>query len=208
MMVLRWVRRILSLLVILVIAFPAYVTASIWWSGTHPSGKSADAIVVMGAAQYNGRPGAILTARLRHAKEIYDKGQAPRIITTGGRAPGDITTEADVGDRWLSVRGVKKVTAIAEGRDTYASTAAYVKFAKKEKITSVVIVTDPWHCHRAMVMARSLDIRASCSPSTSGPGVPATWKYFQREILASMAFTLLGPQHSLSSTKSLESLHG
>lgn len=208
MILFKLLRRFVALLVIFVIAFPAYVTAQIWWNGSHTSTDKADAIVVLGAAQYNGRPGPILTARLRQAMKIYDNGQAPRILTTGGRAPGDVTTEADAGERWLHVRGVKPVTAIAEGRDTYASTKAYVEYAKKQKWQSVVIVTDPWHCYRARSMARSLDLKASCSPSTTGPGASKTWKYFQRELLASMAFTILGPSHSWSSLKSLESRYG
>lgn len=208
MMIFRLVRKLIALVLIFLIAFPAYVTARIWWTGSHTSTKSADAIVVLGAAQYNGRPGPILTARLKQAMTIYNNGQAPRIVTTGGRAPGDLTTEADAGEHWLHVRGVKRITAVAEGRDTYASTVAYVKLAKDQKWQSVVIVTDPWHCYRAQSMARSLGLNASCSPSTTGPGASKTWKYFQRELLATMAFTVLGPTHSWSSIKSLESRYG
>lgn len=204
---LRFVRRIIAFFVIAFFAFPVFVAFQIWWTGTHPSEKQADAIVVLGAAQFNGRPGPILTARLEHALTIYQAKQAPKIITTGSRAPGDVTTEADVGERWLSVRGVKNVTSLPVGRDTYASTAAYVKFLKKQKLASAVIVTDPWHCYRAIAMAKSLGMKASCSPSTSGPGVPATWKYFQREILGYLAFTFLGPDHSWSTIKTLGSFY-
>lgn len=204
----KLLRRLIALFLIFVIAFPLYVTLQIWRTGSSSSTKKADAIVVLGAAQYNGRPGPILTARLKHALEIYDNAQAPRIVTTGGRAPGDITTEAAAGERWLHVRGVKRISVIAQGRDTYSSTSAYVDYAKKRGWKSVVIVTDPWHCYRAQSMARSLDLPATCSPSTTGPGALKTWKYFQRELLATMAFTILGPSHSWSSLKSLESRYG
>lgn len=208
MIFIKLLRRAIALFVIFAIAFPAYVAGQIWWSGTRSATGKVDGIIVLGAAQYNGRPGEILTARLEHALQIYKAGQAPRIVTTGGRAPGDLTTEADAGERWLHVRGVKRITAIPEGRDTYASTQAYVEYAKRQKWEQVVIVTDPWHCYRAKSMARSLDFKASCSPSTTGPGALKTWKYFQRELLANMAFTLLGPDHSWSSIKSLESRYG
>lgn len=204
----RWLRRIIALALIFLVAFPAYVAASIWWVGTHPSDAKAEAIVVLGAAQYNGRPGPILKARLQQAQSIYREGQAPRIITTGGRAPGDITTEADTGKHWFHVRGIDRVIALPRGRDTYVSTQAYTSYMKSKGWKSAVIVTDPWHCYRARAMARSLDITATCSPSTSGPGVPATWKYFQRELLGYLAFTFLGPDHSWSVLKSLESSRG
>lgn len=207
----RWFRRIVALFVIFVIAFPMYVLASIWWVGTHPSDAKADAIVVLGAAQYNGRPGAILKARLEHAQTLYKSGQAPRIITTGGRAPGDLTTEAATGKNWLHVRGINRTIALSQGRDTYVSTQAYVAYMKSRGWKSAVIVTDPWHCFRARAMAHSLDMDASCSPSTTGPGVPATWKYFQREMLGYLAFTFLGPENSWSvvpTLKSLESFRG
>lgn len=203
---LRWLRRLISIVIIFLIAFPAYVAAAIWWTGTHPSSAKADVIVVLGAAQYNGRPGEILKARLEHARAIYQAGQAPRIITTGSRAPGDITTEAQAGKNWLHIRGINSVSALAFGRDTYQSTKAYTSYMKDKAYDSAVIVTDPWHCFRARAMARSLDVTATCSPSTTGPGVPATWKYFQRELLAYLAFTILGPDHSWATTPALKSL--
>lgn len=208
MILFRWLRRIFTLALIFVVAFPAYVVASIWWVGTHPSAAKADAIVVLGAAQYNGRPGAILKARLQHAQAIYGKGQAPRIITTGGRAPGDITTEAATGKQWLHLRGIDRTIALPQGRDTYVSTQAYAAYMKSKGWKQAVIVTDPWHCFRARAMARSLGVAATCSPSTTGPGVPATLKYFQRELLGYLAFTFLGPENSWSALTSLESPRG
>jgi uncharacterized SAM-binding protein YcdF (DUF218 family) len=188
----RIVRRLIALIVIFVVALPIYVAGQIWWTGTHSSTAKADAIVVLGAAQLNGRPGPILTARLQQALAIYPE-QAPFIVTTGGNAPGDLTTEAEVGRRWLHLRGISytDLKAVAVGRDTYASTKAYTDFVKSKEWTSVVVVTDPWHCFRARAMARHFGVSAVCSPSTTGPAQKATWRYFQREILGYLAFTFL-----------------
>lgn len=188
-------RRFLALLVIFVIALPLYISFQIWWVGTHPSTKQTDAIVVLGAAQLNGRPGPLLAARLQHALTRYPE-QAPFIVTTGGKAPGDYTTEAEVGRQWLHVRGVPfaDIKAVAVGRDTYASTRAYAKYIKKRSWSSVVLVTDPWHCYRARAMARHFELDAVCSPSTTGPATHPTWRYFQREILGFLAFTFLSDE--------------
>jgi uncharacterized SAM-binding protein YcdF (DUF218 family) len=188
----RLIRRFLALLVILVVALPLYIAGQIWWTGTHPSSATADAVVVLGAAQLNGRPGPLLTARLQHALSLYPQ-QAPFMITSGGKAPGDYTTEAEVGRRWLHARGVPfaDIKAVAVGRDTFASTRAYTEYVTSRGWNSVVLVTDPWHCYRARAMARHFGLKAECSPSTSGPAKHPTWRYFQREILGFLAFTFL-----------------
>lgn len=191
----RLFRRVFALLAILFVALPLYTAAQIWWTGTHPSDAPADAVVVLGAAQLNGRPGPLLTARLQHALSLYPK-QAPFIITTGGKAPGDYTTEAEVGRRWLHVRGIpfSDIKAVAVGRSTFASTRGYSEYVKNQQWVSVVLVTDPWHCYRARAMARHFGISASCSPSTTGPAKHPTWRYFQREILGFLAFTFLSDE--------------
>lgn len=203
-LVLRMLRRVLALLVILVVALPLYIAGQIWWVGTHPSAERADAIVVLGAAQLNGRPGPLLAARLQHVLTIHPE-QAEFVITTGGKAPGDFTTEADVGRQWLHVRGIdfSQIKAIAIGRDTFTSTKAYAEFVRERGWTSVVLVTDPWHCYRARAMARHFDINAQCSPSTSGPAKAPTWRYFQREILGFLAFTFLSDDRLQSGVSGL-----
>lgn len=177
---------------IFVVALPLYVSAQIWWTGRHAYSEPVDAIVVLGAAQLNGRPGPILESRLQHALSLYPD-QAPFIITTGGKAPGDYTTEAEVGRRWLHVRGVpySDLKAVAVGRDTFASTKAYARYVKAAKYERILLVTDPWHCFRARAMARHFDIAAHCSASTTGPAQEVTLRYFQREVLGYLAFLFL-----------------
>jgi uncharacterized SAM-binding protein YcdF (DUF218 family) len=190
----KLLRRLVSLLVIVAIALPLYIGARIWWAGSARPISAAEAIVVMGAAQYDGRPGPVLLARLERALTAYEEGLAPSIITVGGRAPGDRKTEADAAEHWLRLRGVppRQIVAIPEGRDTWTSTLAYVEFAQTKGWTSVLLVTDPWHCFRSTAMARSRGLTAGCAPSTGSIGGLSNTQYFSREIIGYLAFVVLG----------------
>ena len=156
----------------------------------------ADVIVVLGTAQLNGRPGEALEARLEEAKRIFDLGYAPTIITVGAGAPGDRTTEAASGKRWLSTNGIssKKIIAVEVGRDTLTSTKAYVEVMKKKMVSDVIIVTDPYHCARAMVMANDEGVISTCSPVSSGPNSldKSSYKYLLREAGAYIAHITVG----------------
>jgi len=137
----------------------------------------------MGAAQFDGRPSDILLARVKHANAIYKSNLAPKIYTVGSGAPGDRTTEAAASKNWLIKNGVKRgdVLAIAQGRDTLDSTKAYADKMKKSKLSSVIIVTDPYHCFRAVKMAKDKDLIARCSPV-----------YLTRETGAYLAYITVG----------------
>ena len=158
--------------------------------------RNADVIVVLGTAQLNGRPGEALEARLKEAKRIFDLGYAPTIITVGAGAPGDRTTEAASGKYWLRTHGIasKKITAIEEGRDTLASTKAYTAVMKKRYVSDVIIVTDPYHCKRAMTMANDQGVVSTCSPVQSGPNTisASSYKYLLREAGAYLVYITVG----------------
>src|SRR3954467_6806850 len=96
---------------------------AIWWTARHDSRPSADAIVVLGSAQYNGRPSSIFEARLEHARKLYDQGLAPVVVTVGGRKSGDQFTEADAGRDYLAQEGIpaKALLAVPQGVDTLES---------------------------------------------------------------------------------------
>ena len=138
----------------------------------------------------------ILQSRLQESLEIYKSGLAPRIYTIGSGAPGDRTTEAAASKTWLINNGVKKsnILSITKGRDTLSSTQAYAAAMKKAKHTSVIIVTDPYHCYRAMTEARDQGIAASCAQAQSGPGsLKATGlRYIFRETAAYLAYETVG----------------
>jgi len=196
MFLFRWIRRTISVILILALIAPAYGVAQVWRAAKNPVVRQADVIVVLGTAQLNGKPGDALEARLVEAKRIYDLGYAPTIITVGGGAPGDRTTEAASGKYWLRMNGVpaKRITAVEEGRDTLVSTKAYALVMKKKYISDVIIVTDPYHCKRAMTMANDQGIVSTCSPVQTGPNTIANsgFRYLLREAGAYLVYITVG----------------
>ena len=189
-------RRAIAFLLLLVIVIPVFALGKTWYAAHNPTIRNGDVIVVLGAAQLDGRPGLTLEARLTEAKRIYDLGLAKKIITVGGGAPGDRTTEAAAGRNWLMQHGIRyaNVKAIEVGRDTLTSTKAYVAEMRDRNIKNVIIVTDPFHCLRAMTMANDRHLVASCSPVQSGPNSLANsgFKYLMREAGAYLAYVTLG----------------
>ena len=196
MFIFRWLRRTLSVLLVLALIVPAFGLAQVWRAANNPIVREADVIVVLGAAQLNGKPGETLEARLVEAKRIYELGYAPLIITVGAGAPGDRTTEAASGKYWLRMNGVpaKDIIAIEEGRDTLVSTKAFASIMKKRYVSDVIIVTDPYHCKRAMSMADDQGVVSTCSPVQTGPNTLAKsgCKYLLREASAYLAYITVG----------------
>ena len=189
--------RAVALLVAVVVAIPAYALFMTWNSAHNPSTRtSADVIVIPGAAQLDGTPGPVLQARLEQSVRLFRAGVAPLIITVGTGAPGDRTTEADSGRRWLISNGVPRsaIVALPKGRDTLTQTKAYVKEMRERKIKIVVIATDPYHCQRSMTMARDLDADPFCAPVPDGPNSLAgsTSRYLIREAGAYLSYITLG----------------
>ena len=196
MFIFKFIRRIISFVLLLIIVVPLYVAGSIWYSARNSNPVKSDVILVMGAAQFDGRPSEILQSRLQESLKIYKAGFAPKIFTVGSGAPGDRTTEAAASRAWLIDNGVKRsnISAITKGRDTLSSTQAYAEVMKKAKLNSVVIVTDPYHCFRSVKMAKDLGLAASCAAVESGPASVANsgYKYLARESGAYLAYITVG----------------
>ena len=196
MFLFKLVRRAIAFLLLLVIVVPVFALGKTWYAANNPTVRNGDVIVVLGAAQLDGRPGLVLEARLIEAKRIYNLGLAKKIITVGGGAPGDRTTEAAAGRIWLMQNGVKyaNIKAVDVGRDTLSSTKAYAAEMRDRKIKNVIIVTDPFHCLRAMTMANDRGLIATCSPVQAGPNSlqKSGFKYLIREAGAYLAYVTLG----------------
>jgi len=190
----KLIRRVISFVLLLIIVIPLYVAGNVWYTAKNSTAEKSDVILVMGAAQFDGRPSEVLLARLDQAKIIFKAGLAPRIYTIGGGAPGDRTTEAAASRTWLINNGISKknILAIAKGRDTLSSTKAYVEQMRKSKFSSVVIVTDPYHCYRAVKMAKDHGLNATCSAVDSGPAANSGIKYLARETGAYLAYVTVG----------------
>jgi uncharacterized SAM-binding protein YcdF (DUF218 family) len=148
----------------------AMALAVVVW-GRLDNAKPSSAIVVLGAAQYEGRPSPVLRARLDHALDLWRKGVAPRVILTGGRGERDTTSEAEVGRRYAMRNGVPD-SAIAletEGRTTSESLRAVSKMMEHESDKSVVLVSDPFHMLRLAILAQRLGLKAHTSPTRTSP---------------------------------------
>jgi uncharacterized SAM-binding protein YcdF (DUF218 family) len=133
--------------------------------------RPVDAIVVLGAAQYNGRPSPVLRARLDHALQLYREGLAPRIVVTGGVGRGDTTSEAIVGRHYLLSRDVPPSAVVVQpqGRSTQASMTAVADWLEAEHLNRVILVSDPFHMFRLRLEARRTDLEAYTSPTESSP---------------------------------------
>ena len=133
--------------------------------------QPVDAIVVLGAAQYNGRPSPVLRARLNQALALYQERLAPMVVVTGGIGRGDTTSEAIVGRRYLVSHGVPEgaVVAQGEGRTTMASMTAVTAWLRARGLRRVLLVSDPFHMFRLRLEARRTGLEAYTSPTESSP---------------------------------------
>jgi vancomycin permeability regulator SanA len=185
----RWARRLVLLIVAFVVIVVLYVAIHIWWVAREDQHPRSDAIVVLGASQYNGRPSPVFAARLQHAVTLYDEHVAVHIVTVGGKERGDAFTEAAAGKTYLAAHGVPKsaIVAVQTGSDTLSSMRAVDVQFKARHWHSAVLVTDPWHCLRSRTMARDLGIAADTSPERTGPAVASRSieaRYIARETEA------------------------
>lgn len=185
-------RRLLALLVLVPLAIVLGTAGRVWWVARQDARPRSDAIVVLGASQFDGRPSAVLRARLDHAKALFDEGVALRVVTVGGGAPGDRFTEAEAGARYLRARGVK-VVAVGTGRNTLQSMQALKAYFVAKGWTSAVLVTDPWHSLRSRRMATDLGIQAVTSPTRFGPANSSRTtelRYVARETAAYLYYRI------------------
>ena len=131
----------------------------------------ADAIVILGAAQYDGRPSPVLQARLDHGATLFRDGWAPLIVVTGGIVRGDRMSEATAGQRYLTSKGIPpdQVIVAAEGRSTTGSMDAVAERLAGEGPTRVILVSDPFHMARLRLEARRVGLVAHTSPTATSP---------------------------------------
>jgi uncharacterized SAM-binding protein YcdF (DUF218 family) len=191
------VSRVFAAAVLAVLLVIASTALAIWWNARQDSRQDADAIVVLGSAQYNGVPSSIFAARLEHAKNLYEAGVAPVIVTVGGKATGDQFTEAEAGRDYLASEGIPRdaLLAVPEGVDTLESMRVVSTAFDERGWHSAVLVTDPWHAMRAERMAQDAGIEAQSSPTRQGPAVQTRatqFRYILRETAAYLVYRATG----------------
>ncbi len=149
----------------------AYGAFRIWDQGQRDERRPADAIVVLGAAQYDGRPSPVFKARLEHAVELYRDGVAPVFVVTGGKAAGDRTTEAAVARDYARGHGVPDSAIVLEdrGRTTLESLRSVGQMLHDRGLRSAVFVSDRTHMLRVLQMARDQGLASYGSPTGTSP---------------------------------------
>ncbi len=164
--------RVFLVMVLLLLAYPAWLAFQVWTQSHEDELHSADAIVVLGAAQYDGRPSPVFKARLDHAAFLYEEELSPMVIVTGGRRPGDRFTEAAAGHLYLEEHGVPPddILEEEEGRTTWESMQQVRAIAQESDVDSVLLVSDPLHSERIKRMAFDLGFEE----------VYASWASYQR----------------------------
>jgi uncharacterized SAM-binding protein YcdF (DUF218 family) len=153
-----------------IIVVIGYTTFRIWDRGNRDDSRAADAIVVLGAAQYNGVPSPLFQRRLDHAIQLYRDGIAPILIVTGGKGRElDVTTEAEAAEAYAISRGVPKTAILAEdrGTNTLESLRSVGSILHDHGLRSAVLVSNRTHMLRSLRMARDLGIEAYGSPTTA-----------------------------------------
>lgn len=168
------------------------------WSGRDEA-RPAGAIVVLGAAQYAGRPSPVLKARLDHGLDLWRKNPTGLLILTGGTGSGDTTSEAEVGRAYARKQGVPDSAIVVEnaGRTTSESMRAVAEILRERGASTAILVSDPFHMLRLSLIAERLGLTAYTSPTQTSPISPNSeerWKYIISEsIKAPAAFLFERP---------------
>jgi uncharacterized SAM-binding protein YcdF (DUF218 family) len=167
----RALARLVLAGLIAAIAVAGYAAYRIWDQGNRDERPPTDAIVVMGAAQYDGRPSPVFAARLDHAIDLFREGAARRLIVTGGKREGDRTTEAASARIYAVQHDVPDEAIISEdqSRTTLQSIRGVAALMRDEGFESAIFVSDPSHMLRVLRMASDEGITAYGSPTRSSP---------------------------------------
>jgi uncharacterized SAM-binding protein YcdF (DUF218 family) len=170
----RWLRRTLWTVTALVLLGLGWFGFNFWQVrsvGSSDQRRPVDAIVVMGAAQYDGRPSPQLAARLDHVVQLWGEDLAPVVVVTGGKRPGDRFTEADASARYLEARGVPASAILmeTEAHNSYDSLVGVHDLLAARGDDRVLLVSDPYHSLRIRLVAEELGFEAYVSPTRTSP---------------------------------------
>jgi uncharacterized SAM-binding protein YcdF (DUF218 family) len=170
----RWRRRLASgVLAALALGALYYCVTlvQVWSTGNSDQSRHVDAIVVLGAAQYDGRPSPQLQARLDHVVELWNRGLAAFVVVTGGNQPGDRFTEASTSAAYLERQGISADVILQEshGHSSWESLLGVSRLLKARGLSSVLLVSDPFHSLRIRLTAQELGLTAYVSPTRTSP---------------------------------------
>jgi uncharacterized SAM-binding protein YcdF (DUF218 family) len=182
----RAIRIIALVLAATIVISIAYVSFRIEQQSTRDEAQPADIILVLGAAEYRGRPSPVLKARLDHVLELYHRKLAPRILTTGGSGGDPIFTEGGVGRDYLMSHGVpsESIVVESEAQSTVESTAMAGEIMSRMGLHSVIVVSDGYHIYRVkkMLQFRGLNVYGSPRKEQIPDRLHERWNYIKQAI--------------------------
>lgn len=187
--------RLLCLVVVITLAYVAFTGLQVIAAAREDERAPADVIVVLGAAQYDGRPSPVFRARLDHALELYREGVAPLILVTGGQRPDDRLTEATAARNYLFNQGVPEeaILRVPEGSNTWESLSAAALVLRNRDLMDVVLVSDPPHALRTELIASGFGLSVQLSPTHTSPaGRETVMRQTARETAAVALGRLVG----------------
>jgi uncharacterized SAM-binding protein YcdF (DUF218 family) len=182
----RLVRRIVLVTAALLLGYYLVTFVQVWRAARSDDERRSQAIIVLGAAQYNGRPSPDFRARLDHAADLFHRHVAPLVVVTGGKQPGDRFTESAAGADYLHRRGVPDASIEREStsHNSFESLAASARFLRPQRIRRVVLVSDPFHSLRIQLIAGEVGLDAVTSPTHTSPITGLSeWGRFASEAL-------------------------
>jgi len=192
--VVRALGRLIASLTLAVVAIWAVSMAAVLLFSWIDQARPVESIVVLGAAQYAGRPSPVLKARLDHGIDLWTRGMGKVLVLTGGRGSGDTTSEADVGRSYARKHGVPDTAILLEneGRTTRESMLGVAELLQERGIRRVILVSDPFHMLRLSIIGRRFGLIPYTSPTRTSPISPnreQRWRYMLGEsVKAPLAF--------------------
>lgn len=192
--VVRALGRLIASLTLAVVVIWAVSMAAVLLFSWIDQARPVESIVVLGAAQYAGRPSPVLKARLDHGIDLWTRGMGKVLVLTGGRGSGDTTSEADVGRSYARKHGVPDTAILLEneGRTTRESMLGVAELLQKRGIRRVILVSDPFHMLRLSIIGRRFGLVPYTSPTRTSPISPnreQRWRYILGEsVKAPLAF--------------------
>lgn len=193
----RTIVQVLAVALAGLLLLVAYAIYRITAQGGVEEARPADAIVVLGAAQFNGEPSTIFEARIQHAVDLWKEGLAPYLVVTGGKLPADRTTEAATARAWAIAHGVPEEAILGEyrGRNTLESLEGVEAILARQDLHSAVFVSDETHMLRVLRMASDLGITAWGSPTRTSPSElepDRRWRAIVHELAGLAAYYVGG----------------
>lgn len=190
-LVVRWTFRLAVAVVALAVLYVGVTFGQVWWASRQDGAQAASAIIVMGAAQYDGRPSPVLQGRLDHAAELWREGYAPLVVVTGGKQRGDRVTQGRAGYDYLRSVGIpdEAIRVEVAGTNSYEELSASARILAQEGVApEVLVVSDPYHAYRVTQIAQEVGMAAAVSPTDASSSIQS----LARETAAVAAGRLVG----------------